>query len=75
MEISIQLKPPVMPDTIPVEAPPRPRQDGFIHAISINVRDLTNAQAEEYGELMKQTFIQHHKTLRFNQENGKTVRQ
>ena len=60
MEKKVKLLPPIMPNFISIETPPRPRQEGF-EGYKIRVRELTNAEAEEYGELMKQTFIQHHK--------------
>jgi hypothetical protein len=61
MEKKIKLLPPMMPNFIGVETPPRPRQEGFQEGIKIRVSELTDAEAEEYGELMKQAFIEHHR--------------
>lgn len=48
-----------MPNFISIEMPPRPRQDGYIESPKIDVKDLTRTEAEEYAELMKQTFLEH----------------
>lgn len=48
---SVELKPPMMPNFISTE------RDG----IKFPVADLTQTEAEDYGELMKQEFIRHWK--------------
>lgn len=61
MEKKIKLLPPSMPNFISIETPPRPRQWGLQEGYKIRVCELSDTEAEEYGELMKQTFIEHHK--------------
>lgn len=61
MEKKVKLLPPLMPNFISIETPPRPRQEGLQEKYKIRVCELTESEAIEYGELMKQTFIQHHK--------------
>lgn len=51
-----------MPNFISIEQKPRPRHEGIdINSPQVRVADLSDPEAEEYGELMKQAFIQHHK--------------
>lgn len=54
MTKSFQLHPPLMPNFIKV---------GYKNSENalIPITDLTEEEAQEYGELIKQTFIQHHK--------------
>lgn len=60
MEKTIKLLPPMMPNFIFQEMPVRPRQEGFKpDEGKIPITDLNEKEAEEYGELMKQTFIKH----------------
>ena len=61
MERKVKLLPPMMPNFISIETPPRPRQEGFQEGHKIRVCELTYQEAEQYGELMRQTFIEHHK--------------
>lgn len=61
MELKVKLLAPMMPNFIRIEQPPRPRQEGLQEGYKIRVCELTDAEAVEYGELMKQTFIEHHK--------------
>ena len=61
MEIKVKLLPPLMPNFISMETPPRPRQEGLQERPKVRVCELSDIEAEEYGELMKQTFIKHHK--------------
>lgn len=61
MERKVKLLPPMMPNFISIEIHPRPRQEGLQEGYKIRVCELTNDEAVEYGELMKQTFIEHHK--------------
>jgi hypothetical protein len=71
MEIKLNIKKPIMPSEIFMEQPIGKRQDGFNPSKgnifnpskgSIKVKDLTEEQAYEYAELMKQTFIEHWKS-------------
>lgn len=59
MEKKIRLLPPVMPNFISVEIPEWSQVEG-IKDFKISIADLTDKEAEEYGELMKQQFIAHH---------------
>jgi hypothetical protein len=63
MEKKVKLSTPDMPDFIryEIEGETSLRQDGFDPAKDnkISVGSLTVQEAEEYGELLKQTFITH----------------
>jgi hypothetical protein len=60
MEIKLKILPPAMPNFIFCEDPKSPElTKGIYRGDGIPVGDLTKEQAEEYGELMKQTFIKH----------------
>lgn len=58
-----------MPNFISIETPPRPRGVGLQESPKIRVCELTIEEAEEYGELMKQAFINHHKEHIARDEN------
>lgn len=60
MKKEFKLLPPTMPNFIRYEAPVGRRQDGFNpeHNV-IPITELTQSEATAYGELMKQTFIDH----------------
>lgn len=60
MEKKFKLLPPMMPNFLSIEQPARSKQDG-LSDFKVRVCELTNEEAEQYGELMKQAFIQHHK--------------
>lgn len=63
MEIKQKVRKPIMPSEIYLEVPVGKRQDGFnLSSGKILVSDLTEEQANEYAELMKQTFIEHWKS-------------
>lgn len=59
MKIDFELLPPTMPNFISYKTNPGRRQDGFKSDKVIPVSSLTKEQAEEYAELMKQTFLNH----------------
>ncbi len=60
MQRTIKLLPPTMPNFVFMEMPPVSKQDGIdFDRGKISITDFTKEEAEEYGELMKQTFIQH----------------
>lgn len=60
MKKEFKLLPPLMPNYITYEVPARRREDGFNpDANKIPITELTQSEAEEYGELMKQAFIEH----------------
>lgn len=60
MNKTIKLLPPMMPNFIFQEMPTVKREDGFDpDRGKIPITDLTEAEAEEFGELMKKTFIKH----------------
>lgn len=60
MQKTVKLLPPMMPNYVFMEMLPRPRQEGWKEDDGkIPITDLNEKEAEEYGELMKQTFINH----------------
>ena len=59
MEKKFELNPPIMPNFITYNSAPVRRQDGFRNAPSIPVDELSEDEANEYAELMKQTFLKH----------------
>lgn len=61
MEKRMKLLPPMMPNFISMERPAGLRQEGFKDDFKISITELSLIEAEQYGELMKQSFIQHHK--------------
>lgn len=61
MKREIELLPPMMPNFISIKSEPRPRQEGIQLGNKIPITDLGEKEAEEYGELMKQSFINHWK--------------
>ncbi len=62
MEKKFKMLPPMMPNFLPYESAPRPRQEGFNPENNrISVSELSEEEAIEYGELMKQAFIEHWK--------------
>lgn len=67
MEKKLKLLPPMMPNFISVDRPVGKRQDGFnADNFKFPIQELSEEEAIEYGELMKQTFIEHWK----NKKNG-----
>lgn len=63
MEKKMEVLPPPMPNTIYLQAPPTTKQTGINWGGSnaIDVGELTEEEAQEYAELMKQTFLKHWK--------------
>ena len=62
MEKKFKLLLPTMPNYISIDTGEiGKRQDGFVGHKQITVSFLTEKEAEEYGELMKQRFIRHWK--------------
>lgn len=60
MEKSFKLLPTLMPNFLPCETSAKPRQDGLkLEQNRIAVSELSEEEAIEYGELLKQTFIEH----------------
>jgi hypothetical protein len=60
MQRIFKLKPPQMPNYFSYELPPRQRQEGIdLSKNSIPITEFVREEAEEFGELMKQTFIKH----------------
>lgn len=60
MERKIKLLPPTMPNYVFMEMPPVSKQDGIdFDRGKISITEFSKEEAEEYGELMKQTFIKH----------------
>lgn len=61
MTKNFKLLPPTMPNFLFIEMPPRPRQEGVSFDNKIPITDLSEQEATEYAELMKQAFINHWK--------------
>ena len=62
MNIKFKLLPPLMPNFISYEVPAGKRQDGFKpDSNKIFVGDLSEDDAKEYAEILKQEFIHHWK--------------
>lgn len=60
MEIKRTILPPMMPNFAFYAAKPGLRQEGLkVEKNQIPIKDFTREQAEEYGELMKETFLKH----------------
>jgi len=61
MDKKMKLLPPMMPNFITVDMGiVGKREDGFVEKPKIPISQLTRQEAEEYGELMKQAFIEHY---------------
>ena len=60
MEKKLEILPPMMPNFVFMKLPPVSKQDGIdFDRGKMPITDFTKEEAEEYGELMKQTFIAH----------------
>lgn len=59
MQIKQEVQTPTMPSKIYLKQPVGKRQDGWQGNSGIPIENLTRQQAEDYAELMKQTFISH----------------
>ena len=59
MEKKFELLPPTMPNFARFKKEAGLRQDGFKVDEDFPISNFTKQEAEEYGELMKQTFIAH----------------
>lgn len=66
MEKKIKMLPPMMPNFLPTEYNTAETGEG---PLRIAVSQLSADEAAEYGELMKQTFIEH---WRKKKKNGKS---
>lgn len=61
MEKKFEVLPPQMPNFVRFKKEAALRQDGFKVDEGFPVKDFTKEEAQEYAELMKQTFIEHWK--------------
>ena len=61
MKKQVELLPPTMPNFVTIKQEPGKRQDGIKLNQNFPITDFTEKEAEEYGELMKQTFINYYK--------------
>jgi len=61
-----------MPNYISIDSPPRTGAESMQESYRIKVCELTNDEAEQYGELMKQAFIKHHKEHIAREQNKPT---
>lgn len=59
MEKKLEVLPPMMPNFVRFKKEAGLRQDGFKVDEGFPITNFTKEEAEEYGELMKQTFINH----------------
>lgn len=59
MEKKFEVLPPMMPNFVRFKKNAGLRQDGFKTDEGFPITNFTKEEAEEYGELMKQTFIVH----------------
>ena len=59
MEKKFEVLPPTMPNFVRFKKEAGLRQDGFKVDEGFPISNFTKEEAEEYGELMKQTFIVH----------------
>jgi len=62
MKKLFEVLPPTMPNYVRIKREVGLKQDGFKVDEGYPIKDFTEQEAEEYGELMKQTFIQHWKS-------------
>ena len=65
MKKELELNPPSMPNFISYKMPVGKKQDGF-KSNAFPISELSESEAIEYGELMKQTFIEHWRTKSIN---------
>ena len=59
MEKKFEVLPPTMPNFVRFKKEAGLRQDGFKVDEGFSITNFTKEEAEEYGELIKQTFIVH----------------
>lgn len=59
MEKRFEVLPPIMPNFVRFKQEAGLKQDGFKVNDGFPISDFTKEEAEEYGELMKKTFIKH----------------
>lgn len=59
MEKKFEVLPPSMPNFVRFKKLAGLRQDGFKVDEGFPIKNFTKEEAEEYAELMKQTFIKH----------------
>jgi hypothetical protein len=60
MKKIFQLLPPIMPNFARFKKESELRKDGFKVDEGFAIKNFTKEEAEEYGELMKITFIKHY---------------
>ena len=61
MEKKFEVLPPTMPNFVRFKKEAGLKQDGLKVDTGFPIEQFTEQEAEEYGELMKQTFIEHYK--------------
>ncbi len=66
MKKLFQVLPPIMPNFVRFKKEAVLKQDGFKVDEGFPIANFTKEEAEEYGELMKQTFIKHWKDKQTN---------
>jgi hypothetical protein len=76
MEKRFDVLPPMMPNFVRFKKEAGLRQDGFKVDEGFPITSFTKKEAEEFGELMKQTFIAHweSKVAALKEESKKSFR-
>lgn len=62
MEKRFKVLPPSMPNFVRFEKESQLKQDGFKVDEGFDIKNFTEKEAEEFAELMKQTFLKHYHT-------------
>lgn len=60
MEKRFEILPPIMPNFVQFKNKAGLKQDGFKVNDGFDIADFTQQEAEEYAELMRQTFLEHY---------------
>lgn len=66
MDKVLKIAPPLMPNFFHYEIPPGSREDGFKLTHFIPINELSESEANEFAEMMKQEFIKHWKSKKNN---------
>ena len=61
MTKQLEILPPMMPNYVSYRKPTGKRQDGIEFNNKFDIVEFTEQEAIDYGELMKQVFIEHYK--------------
>jgi hypothetical protein len=69
MKIELKISPPKMPNFFSYDVAPGRREDGVNLGNSIPIESLSEDEAIEFGEMMKQEFIKHWKDRKLQQSS------